>query len=410
MFLTFMSIIKKVTKFNRIWCRMNWIQIAVVGLLILLAIVCINFFFANQKQKKIEKRKELEESSYRRALAEARAAERQERVYKAQTGHISTQLFLAKEAEMSNFEEALHWYEMAANLNNSIAIRSVIRLCDSRRDNPELREKSTFWGKVVAAEEGGPEDKLALGIAFLQGKGVEANIEKGIALITEAAEANHIPAQLFIADWYVAEANPQPNAKLAAEWNLRAAMLDNVEAQIRIGKQYAEGRGVAVDPKKATYWLEVAAESGDAKAQYFAGEMGADTNEKGNSIAYIWLWLAAKNGIEAAVSRRDHVGHLVGVDAVIGLQSMAKPLYEKMSKGKLKKHAIIKSLDKLYQRESYFPDENEFMVGEESNTSATENEITADNVEDVVSVTEKKEETKEPMNFSQTKMDSGAKF
>ncbi len=67
---------------------------------------------------------------------------------------------------MSNFEEALHWYEMAANLNNSIAIRSVIRLCDSRRDNPELKEKSTFWGKVVAAEEGGPEDKLALGIAF----------------------------------------------------------------------------------------------------------------------------------------------------------------------------------------------------------------------------------------------------
>ncbi|XDF79816.1 hypothetical protein AAFX60_015505 [Aliivibrio fischeri] len=89
---------------------------------------------------------------------------------------------------------------------------------------------------------------------------------------------------------------------------------------------------------------------------------------------------------------------------------MAKPLYEKMSKGKLKKHAIIKSLDKLYQRESYFPDENEFMVGEESNTSATENEITADNAENVVSVTETKEEIKEPMNFSQTKMDSGTKF
>ena len=73
---------------------MNWIQIAVVGLVILLVLVCINFFFANVKEKKQQKQKERNESTYRRALAEARAAERQERVYKAQIGHISTQLFL----------------------------------------------------------------------------------------------------------------------------------------------------------------------------------------------------------------------------------------------------------------------------------------------------------------------------
>ena len=393
---------------------MDWIQIAVVGLVILLVLVCINLFFANNKQKQKQQQKERDESSYRRALSEARAAERQERVYKAQTGHISTQLFLAKEAEMNNFEEALHWYEMAAKLDNNIAMRSVIRLCDSRRENVELREKSVFWSKVVAAQEGGAAEKLALGIAFLQGNGIDANIEKGINLITEAAELDHIPAQLFIADWYVAESNPQPNAKLAAEWNLRAAMLDNIEAQIRIGKQYAEGRGVPIDPKKATYWLEVAAEAGDAKAQYFAGEMGADTNEKGNSIAYIWLWLAAKNGIEAAVSRRDHVGHLVGVDAVIGLQSMAKPLFEKMTRGKVKKHIIIKSLDKLYQRESYFPDSNEFVIGSDSKEASQEDkeqeESSKQQEKTPIQSTVKEEPKKESIDFSQTKMDSKAKF
>lgn len=387
---------------------MDWIQVAVTGLVVLLVMVCINFFFANSKQRKVDERKEREAISYRRALSEARAAERQERVYKAQTGHISTQLFLAKEAEMNNFEEALHWYEMAANHDNAIAIRSVIRLCDSRREDSELKSKSKFWGQVLAAEEGGAEEKLALGIAFIQGNGVDANIEKGIALIDEAAEMEHIPAQLFIADWYVAEANPQPNAKLAAEWNLRAAILDNTEAQIRIGKQYAEGKGVAVDPKKATYWLELAAESGDPKAQYFAGEMGADTTEKGNSVAYIWFWLAAANGIEAAASRRDHVGHLVGVDAVIGLQGMAKPLHDKMKRGKLRKHAVIKSLDKLYQRQSYFPDENEFMVGDEPKLDANEKGI----VSKPSTTTAEIEKDKKPdtVNFSQTKMDGSAKF
>lgn len=393
---------------------MDWIQIAVIGLVILLVLVCVNLFFANNKQKQKQRKKERDESSYRRALAEARAAEHQERVYKAQTGHISTQLFLAKEAEINNFEEALHWYEMAARLDNSIAMRSVIRLCDSRRENVELRESSVFWSKVVAAQEGGAEEKLALGIAFLQGNGTDVNIEKGINLITEAAELDYIPAQLFIADWYVAESNPKPNAKLAAEWNLRAAMLDNIEAQIRIGKQYAEGRGVTVDPKKATYWLEVAAEAGDAKAQYFAGEMGADTSEKGNSIAYLWLWLAAKNGIEAAISRRDHVGHLIGVDTVIGLQGMAKPLFEKMAKGRLKKHVIIKSLDKLYQRESYFPDGNEFVIGanskEASQESMKQEETSTKQEKTQIQSAVKEEAKKEIIDFSQTKMDSKAKF
>ncbi|OCH13610.1 MULTISPECIES: tetratricopeptide repeat protein [unclassified Aliivibrio] len=387
---------------------MNWIQIAVGGLITLLVLVSVNFFFVNQKQNKKEKQREMKASSYRRALADARAAEHQERVYKAQTGHISTQLFLAKEAEMNNFDEALHWYEMAAKLDNNIAMRSVIRLCDSRRENSGLKEKSVFWSKVVAAQDGGAEEKLILGIAFLQGNGVDVNMEKGINLISEAAELDYIPAQLFIADWYIAESNPQPNARLAAEWNLRAAMLDNVEAQIRIGKQYAEGRGVQVDPKKATYWLELAAESGDAKAQYFAGEMGAGTSEKGNSIAYIWLWLAAKNGIEAAVSRRDHVGHLVGVDTVIGLQGMAKPLYEKMARSKLKKHTIIKSLDKLYQRESYFPENNEFVVGEEIASKSNDDAKELSSVKEQLNVD--KAEKKESINFSQTKMDGAAKF
>ena len=109
-----------------------------------------------------------------------------------------------------------------------------------------------------------------------------------------------------------------------------------------------------------------------------------------------------------AASRRDHVGHLVGVDAVIGLQGMAKPLHDKMKRGKLRKHAVIKSLDKLYQRQSYFPDENEFMVGDEPKLDANEKGI----VSKPSTTTAEIEKDKKPdtVNFSQTKMDGSAKF
>ncbi len=52
---------------------------------------------------------------------------------------------------------------------------------------------------------------------------------------------------------------------------------------------------------------------------------------------------------------RDQVATKIGVDIVVGLQSVAKPLMKKLEAGKVGKHSIIKALNKVYKRPAYFP-------------------------------------------------------
>ncbi|MGC9491618.1 hypothetical protein ACP45A_02915, partial [Vibrio genomosp. F10] len=61
-------------------------------------------------------------------------------------------------------------------------------------------------------------------------------------------------------------------------------------------------------------------------------------------------------GYEPAKAIRDRVGGNIGVDSVVGLQSLAKPLFQKISAKKVGKHSIIKALNKLYKRGVYLPE------------------------------------------------------
>ncbi|MBL4829782.1 MAG: sel1 repeat family protein [Aliivibrio sp.] len=336
---------------------MNPILIGVLLLTIPLIFVLFRFFslIKNNEEKLAEKQRNV--AAYKRALDEAKNAELKEKIYKAKTGHTATQIYLAKESELGDTKKAIYWYEMAAKNDNEIAMHSLVRLCDNYENDAEINKKSKYWSKVINAKNGGQEAKLALGIALLKGDGVDADIEKGIEMIESVADINMIDAQLFMADWYVAEANPKPSVPLSVEWNTRAALNGSVEAQINLGKQYSEGKGITIDFKKATYWFELAAESGNAIAQYYAGEVSSGNSEKGNSVAYIWFWLACKNGVENAIHRRDEMGNLLSVDTVVGLQGMVKSLFNKMKRGTMTKHSVIKTFDKLYSRQSYFPDE-----------------------------------------------------
>lgn len=59
-------------------------------------------------------------------------------------------------------------------------------------------------------------------------------------------------------------------------------------------------------------------------------------------------------GYEPARVVRDEVASNIGVDVVVGLQSIAKPLQRKLASGIVKKHSIIRALNKVYKREVYF--------------------------------------------------------
>jgi TPR repeat protein len=331
----------------------------------------------SSKKKKMAEKKAERERAYRKAIERQQDEERKERIFKADTGHVPTQLYLAKEAERSNPAEALHWYERAALLDSEVAMYGVVRVCGRAKDDIILKEKAKFWQLAIDAAEGNKHAQFKMGKAFIAGIGVEQDIDKGIGAIEELAEEDMTDAQVFMGDWYMAESNLNPDLKLSAEWHFRAAMAGNADGQLKMGHHYRDGAGVPHNHTRASYWYERGGEQANAEAQYHAGEIWVGMGSKGNAIAYIWLFLSAHFGHDEARHRRDDVGNLLGVDSVVSLQAMLKPLIRKMDTGSLGTHSLIKALNKLYKRESYFPDVdgNEFMVLEQQEEEGQEEEL-----------------------------------
>ncbi|MGR5238931.1 hypothetical protein [Vibrio alfacsensis] len=333
------------------------IAIAATGL----SLVLIFFWMISlsMRKQRLEAERKAREVAYRKAMQKAREQERKERKFKAETGHIPTILFLAKEAERENIKEALYWYDKAAKLDNITGMYGVVRLAERMREDVILREQANFWRVAIAGVEGDVEAKFATGKALVFGRGVEKNLHKGHQLIEEAANDGCIAAMLHMGEWQLSPENMAGHGADALYWFMKAAEKDSADGKIQVGLCHLNGIGVEMNMVKGCYWLERAAESGNAEAMYHAGDAWKNTGKTGNAIAYIWLFLSASLGFEPARTLRDEVASNIGVDVVVGLQSLAKPLQRKLASGMVKKHSIIRALNKVYKREVYFPSDSE---------------------------------------------------
>ncbi|WP_164684020.1 tetratricopeptide repeat protein [Vibrio maerlii] len=349
------------------------IAIAATGLSLILVFVWM--VSLSLRKKRIQEERKAKEVAYRRAIEKARKQEQEERVYKADTGHIPSILVLAKEAERSNIREALYWYEKAALLDNRAGMTGIIRISEKRRDDMVLKGHANFWRTCIQALDGNIDAKFEMGKAYAIGRGVDKQLSKGLIIIREVANEGYSSAMIYLGDWALSVDNPNSNPEEAAQWFYKAALDGNAEGKIKLAECYQTGKGVLQSHVRCSYWLENAAEKGSSEAMYRAGLAWAErSGEQAKSIAYIWLFLASQFGSEESRSVRDKVAHGLGIDSVVGLQALAKPILQKLNSGTVSNHSIIKAFNKLYKRESYFPDRDghEFAEKDEAVTKTDE--------------------------------------
>lgn len=330
---------------------MSTLAIAIGATSLSLVLVFVWMFSLSLRKKRMEEERIAREAAYRRAMEKARQQERQDRIFKAETGHVPTILYLAKEAERNKPNEALYWYHKGALLDNITSMYGIVRLSDKKREDLVLREQANYWRLCIAGAEGDIHAKFEAAKALIYGKGVERNIPQGVAKVQEVAEEGNLEGILFMGDWNISPDNPTPSPKQSTEWFEIAADKQSEEGMTKLGLNYLNGVGVEQDIQRACYWLERAAEKGNVEAMYFAGEAWREVKPNGASIAYIWLFMSAYMGYEPAKSARDTVGSTLGVDSVVGLQSLAKPVLKKLQFGPVVKHSLIRALNKLYKRE-----------------------------------------------------------
>lgn len=287
--------------------------------------------------------------AHRRAMKRDHAQEMQERIKKAGEGDIPSILFLAKEAELRDLKEAIYWYEQAALLANPTGMYGVVRLCSRFNLDTVLVEKSRFWQRYIQGIEGNADALFETGKALIMGQGATRNFDLGIKIVEQAALANHVGAQNYMGDWCLNHESSK--AEEANYWFAKAAKLDSRDAMIKLGRNYLKGRGIAQNHKMGCFWLEYAAECGSTRAMYYAGKAWIDVGPHGNSIAYIWLHMAAELDYTPAKTLRDEVANKLGIDSLVVLQGFTNPLLKKLKHGVVSRHIITRALNRLYSRE-----------------------------------------------------------
>ncbi len=145
----------------------------------------------------------------------------------------------------------------------------------------------------VTATTAGSDDYAEGEAAYKQG-----DYGKALPLISRAAEAGYVKAQLYLGEIYLTGKGATKDEQKALIWFTKAAEQGDSTAQFNLGVMYAMSLGVSQDYKKAFEWFTKAAEQGNAEAQDNLGVMyenGAGVNQS-YVAAYDWYQKAAKQG------------------------------------------------------------------------------------------------------------------
>jgi TPR repeat protein len=112
----------------------------------------------------------------------------------------------------------------------------------------------------------------------------------------------------------------------AAKWFRLAAEQGNAEAQFTLARQYAHGEGVPQDYKEAVKWYRLAAEQGDADAQVNLGILYVIGHGVPQDYvqAHTWFNLAAATGDADGAKARDKVAREMTPEQIADAQRRAR--------------------------------------------------------------------------------------
>ena len=195
-------------------------------------------------------------------------------------------------------DEALHWLNRAAKLDNAHAACTLASYYRGLKD-----VVSALNWTQRAAEAGAPACMYALGMRLTASAGSK-NQQQGFVWIKKAAEANFLPAQFQLgrlylsgigtahdgdkaaaafqslaqrgvpaAMFYTCAMTGNADKQTARDWCLKAAAAGSRMAMYQLGTIYLSGDGVPRDARQARQWYIRAAALGEPDSMFWLGVM-----------------------------------------------------------------------------------------------------------------------------------------
>jgi TPR repeat protein len=172
-----------------------------------------------------------------------------------------SQIFIAN-LKIEKKKPVLFWIDLVGDLHH---------LRDQTLTPDEIQEF------VADAEAGLPISTYEIGRAYLLGRGVPADLEKARLWLDRAAENGSLDAQVLLGASYLSGVKLPKTPQLASKYLLQAAQQHNAPGSLRnsqamaqywIASMYEQGNGLEKSHEKAIQFLQLAANSGNATAQY----------------------------------------------------------------------------------------------------------------------------------------------
>ena len=164
--------------------------------------------------------------------------------------------------------------------------------------------KTGDYAKALAvfqslADEGDTTGQFMLGSLYHDGLGVEKDDARAFTWTRKAAERANPKAQALLAVMYQEGWGTAKDEARAVEWFRMSAEQGYATAQLTLGLLYMKGRGVAINERVGMLWIERAAWSGSDEAQLLLGmayHEGRADKPKDDKKARFWLEHAAQQG------------------------------------------------------------------------------------------------------------------
>lgn len=211
-----------------------------------------------------------------------------------------------------------------ANAGDVGAMLNLARLhaADGLLPNPVRQEK---W-LTQAADSGDPEAMAAAGRFSIE----HADPDRGIDLLTRAAEAGNADAAYWLGDAYLGQGEVQADPEKAEQWLSRAAQQEHLDAIRTLGSAYIDGDTLPQNISQGVQLLERAAQQQDTYAMAQLGGMYLEGEQvqRRPGVGIDYLQQASDQGYPYATARLGEAylsGDAVPADPVraIGLLKRA---------------------------------------------------------------------------------------
>ena len=178
-----------------------------------------------------------------------------------------------------SLKEKLEIFEKVANNGHPEAMYQIGVLHAEHYDevfdeNEEVGATRAFSYFRRAAEKGSKNAMYSMGLAYLDGIGVEQSERLAVDCFRKAVDKGHIEAMVELGVCYANGTGIKQNYSRAIEFYIRAANLGNDEAEFNLGLCYQYGLGVPADNRIAAEWYKKSCDKGNEDAKEALSELG----------------------------------------------------------------------------------------------------------------------------------------